>query len=98
MLKKSKADNKTLFITLRPNSAVVVARTSSRLPQQKFLGASTARVGVNHFTRLVDNEALAENDYHIAVASYAEVEDAREKIDITEFSAGIPGSSNGRRN
>ena len=42
-----------------------------------------------HFTKLVDNSAIAENDYNLSVSSYVEQEDKREKIDIVELNARI---------
>ena len=38
---------------------------------------------------MVDNSAIAENDYNLSVSSYVEQEDKREKIDIVELNARI---------
>lgn len=42
-----------------------------------------------YFAKLVDNSALAENGYNIAVSSYVEAEDTREVVDITALNAEI---------
>ena len=42
-----------------------------------------------HFTKLVDNSAIAGNYYNQSGSSYAEQEDKREKIDIVELNERI---------
>ena len=42
-----------------------------------------------HFTKLVDNSAIAENYYNQSGSSYVEQEDKREKIDIMELNERI---------
>ena len=42
-----------------------------------------------HFTKLVDNSAIAENYYNQSGSSYVEQEDKREKIDIVELNERI---------
>ena len=39
--------------------------------------------------RLVENSAIAENGYNIAVSSYVEQEDTREAVDIKTLNADI---------
>ena len=90
VLKKSKSDNKTLFIdasaefTRQGNKNKLTAEH-----QQKILDAFTAREDVAHFATLVDNADIAANNYHIAVSSYVEAEDTRVAVDITELNAEI---------
>src|SRR3954469_20191555 len=83
VLKKSKADNKTLFID---SSKEFVRQGNknklSEANQQKILDAFTARASADHFAALVESEALAEHEYNIAVSSYVEAEDTREAVDI----------------
>jgi type I restriction-modification system, M subunit len=38
---------------------------------------------------LIDNAAIADNDYNIAVSSYVEQQDTKEVIDIKELNAKI---------
>src|SRR5690606_26091910 len=57
--------------------------------QAKILEVFTAREDVAHFARLVENEAIGENNYNISVSSWVEAEDTREVVDITELNARI---------
>jgi type I restriction enzyme M protein len=62
VLKKSKKDNKVLFIDASAEFAHVGIK-NKLLPgnQQKILDALTARESMEHFTKLVPNADLAEN-------------------------------------
>ncbi|WP_448228644.1 N-6 DNA methylase [Pseudoxanthomonas mexicana] len=57
--------------------------------QQKILDAFTQRKSIEHLARLVENSAIAENGYNIAVSSYVEQEDTREAVDIKTLNADI---------
>lgn len=90
VLKKSKTDNKTLFI----DASAEFGRSGNKNKlsdknQTKILDAFVGRADIDHFARLVDNSEIAENSYNIAVSSYVEQEDTREVIDITELNAEI---------
>lgn len=90
VLKKSKRDNRVLFI----DASAEFARSGNKnrlaeAHRQKILAAFEARIDVPHFATLVDNAALAENQYNIAVSSYVETEDTREATDITALNAEI---------
>jgi type I restriction enzyme M protein len=90
VLKKSKADNKTLFVDaskefLRQGNKNKLTEAN----RQKILDAFTKRAGWDHFATLVENSAIAENGYNIAVSSYVEAEDTREAVDIRELNAEI---------
>lgn len=83
VLKRSKADNKTLFI----DASAEFVRSGNKnkldeIHQDKIIDAFAAREDVDHFAKLVANSAIAENNYNIAVSSYVEAEDTREAIDI----------------
>jgi len=83
ILKKSKNDNKTLFIDA--SKEFVRGGNKNKLSdanRAKILDAFTTRKDAEYFTKLTDNETIAENDYNIAVSSYVEQEDTREIIDI----------------
>ncbi|UXN33351.1 type I restriction-modification system subunit M [Glutamicibacter sp. M10] len=90
VLKKSKKSNDVLFID---GSAEFVRGGNknklSEANQQTLLNAFTNRDSSNHFATLVDNSAIAANDYNIAVSSYVETEDTREVIDIDELNSRI---------
>ncbi len=90
VLKKSKADNKTLFIDA--SAEFVRASTKNKLDETnraKILKAFTDRATVEHFAALVDNKDIAHNNYNISIASYVEGEDTREEVDITALNAEI---------
>jgi len=90
VLKKSKADNATLFID---GSAEFVRSGNknklSEANQQRILDTFTTRADVQHFARLVPNSEIVENDCNIAVSSYVEQEDTREVVDIVALNAEI---------
>lgn len=83
VLKKSKNDNKTLFID---GTAELVREGNknklSEANRTKILAAYIARADVDHFARLVDNSEIAENSYNIVVSSYIEEKNIRETVDI----------------
>lgn len=90
VLKKSKADNKILFI----DASAEFTRQGNKNKltpdhQQRVLDAFTAREDVAHFATLVDHDTIADNNYNIAVSSYVEAEDTREAIDIQTLNAEI---------
>lgn len=90
VLKKSKKDNKTLFIDA--SAEFVRGGNKNKLTdknRKKVLNAFTERKDVEYFAKLVDNKDIAENDYNIAVSSYVVAEDTREVVDITELNASI---------
>jgi type I restriction enzyme M protein len=90
VLKKSKKDNRVLFIDAS-GEFTHVGNKNKLLPanQQKILDAFTAREDIKHFAVLVPNADLAENDYNISVSSYVEQEDSREAVDIVKLNADI---------
>lgn len=90
ILKKSKKDNKTLFIDASAEFVRGSAKnTLSEDNRKKILNAYIAREDQEHFTKLVDNSVIAEKDYNIAVSSYVEQKDMREVIDIKELNTKI---------
>jgi len=92
VLKKSKNNNKTLFIDA--SAEFVRGGNKNKLSETnrlKILKAFTARQDAEYFAKLVDNKTIAENDYNIAVSSYVVGEDTREVVDITELNMRITG-------
>ncbi|MFL5916953.1 MAG: type I restriction-modification system subunit M [Gaiellaceae bacterium] len=90
VLKKSKADNATLFIDA--STEFVRQGTKNKLTEtnrEKILDAYKARADAEHFAKLVENEAIADNGYNIVVSSYVEAEDTRAATDIKELNAEI---------
>ena len=90
VLKKSKRDNKTLFIDA---SAEFVRRgNKNKLVEsnrQKIMDAFSGRKDVTHFAHLVENGEIAENGYNISVSSWVEQKDNREAVDIRTLNAEI---------
>ncbi len=90
VLKKSKKDNKTLFIDA--SKEFVRGGNKNKLSEEnrkKILDAFTLRKDAEYFAKLVDNKDIAENDYNIAVSNYVIAEDTREVIDIKELNKKI---------
>ncbi len=90
VLKKSKKDNKTLFIDA--SAEFVRGGNKNKLTDEnraRILKAFTARKDDDHFAKLVDNTTIGENDYNIAVSSYVVQKDTREVTDITTLNAEI---------
>ena len=90
VLKKSKKDNKTLFIDA--SAEFVRSGNKNKLSEtnrKKILDAFTTHQDAEYFAKLIENKAIAENDYNIAVSSYVVSEDTREVVDITMLNAKI---------
>lgn len=90
VLKKSKVDNRTLFIDASKefvkstNSNKLGDGTSNNEPDniQNILNAYINRKTEKHFTALVKKEDIENTDYNLSVSTYVESEDTREVIDI----------------
>lgn len=90
VLKKSKKDNKTLFIDA--SAEFVRGGNKNKLSEEnrkKILNAFIEREDIEYFAKLVDNKDIAINDYNLAVSSYVVAEDTREVINITELNTKI---------
>ena len=90
VLKRSKADNATLFIDASKEFTKVT--NSNKLTQENIdtiVAAYAGRKDKQHFTRLVSNSEISEHDYNLSVSTYVEQEDTREKIDIVKLNAEI---------
>lgn len=90
VLKKSKADNSTLFIDAS-NECVKVANNNKLTAAniESIVKIFSDRKDVDHVAKLVPNSAIAEQDYNLSVSSYVEKEDKREVIDIKKLNADI---------
>ena len=90
VLKKSKADNKVLFVDAA--AEFVRQGNKNRLTpdnRARILDAYMQRQDVEYFARLVMASDVAANDYNIAVSSYVTQEDTREATDIVSLNAEI---------
>ncbi len=90
VLKKSKKDNKTLFIDA--SKEFVRGGNKNKLSEEnisKILNSFSKRLDEEYFSKLVDNKEIGENDYNIGVSSYVIAEDTREIINISELNSKI---------
>lgn len=90
VLKKSKADNKTLFIDA--SGEFIKVTNNNRLTEEnidKIVGMFAERAAIPHFSHLAEYDEIKENDYNLSVSTYVEAEDTREKTDIVSLNARI---------
>lgn len=90
VLKRGKADNKTLFIDA--SGEFVKVTNNNRLTAeniQRIVSVFAAQEEIKHFSHLAEYNEIAENDYNLSVSTYVEAEDIREKIDIGKLNAEI---------
>lgn len=90
VLKKSKSENSTLFIDA--SKEYIKVTNNNKLTGENInniLSAFEKREDKDHYTKLVSNDDIAENDYNLSVSAYVEQEDTREKIDINVLNAEI---------
>lgn len=90
VLKKGKADNKTLFIDA--SKEFVKVTNNNKLTEanmDKIVKTFAERTEEKHFSHLASYEEVAENDYNLSVSTYVEAEDTREEIDIVKLNAEI---------
>lgn len=83
VLKKSKKENKTLFIDA--SELFIHEGNKNKLTAeniQQILEEYKNRAEIKHFSALIDNGTIAENGYNISVNTYVEAEDVKEAIDI----------------
>lgn len=90
VLKKSKKDNSILFI----DASVEFVRGGNKnklteANRKRILNGFIARKDEDHFTRIVPNSDIADNDYNLAVSSYIEQENTVEDVDIQRLNAQI---------
>lgn len=91
VLKKSKIDNRTLFIDA--SKEYVKVTNNNKLDEktniQNILNAYKGRETVQYFTYLATKDEIEKADYNLSVSTYVESEDTREVIDITVLNAKI---------
>ena len=90
VLKRSKADNNTLFIDAS-NECVKVTNNNKLTESNiaRIVEEFVSRADVEYFSRSVPYKEIAENDYNLSVSTYVEAEDTREKIDIVKLNSEI---------
>ena len=90
VLKKNKADNRTLFIDAT-NECIKVTNNNKLTADNmdKIVNCFANRSEIEHFSHLATYDEIKENDYNLSVSTYVEAEDTREKIDIVKLNAEI---------
>jgi len=90
VLKKSKAENSTLFIDAS-RECVKVTNNNKLTPNNiaKIVEAYTEKTGREFFAALVPNARIADQDYNLSVSTYVEQRDTREAVDITALNGEI---------
>lgn len=90
VLKKSKTDNKTLFIDAT-KECIKVTKNNKLTPENidRIVNIYANREETKHFSHLAAYDEITENDYNLSVSTYVEAEDTREKIDIVKLNAEI---------
>ena len=90
VLKKSKKDNKVLFINAEREFARFGNKNKLRPEDiEKMLVKYTDRKDEEFFARHVDHTEIAENNYSLSVTSYVAGEDTREVINIGKLNKSI---------
>ena len=83
VLKKSKSENSTFFIDA--SKEFIKITNNNRLTDEniaKIAQIYESKEEIEHFSKMVPNADIAEEDYNLSVSTYVEIEDTREKIDI----------------
>ncbi len=90
VLKKNKADNKTLFIDAT-KECIKVTKNNKLTPDNiaNIVNTFAAREEKPHFSHLAAYDEIVENDYNLSVSTYVEAEDTREVVDIVKLNAEI---------
>ena len=90
VLKRSKADNSTLFIDA--SNECVKVTNNNKLTEDNIshiVDEFISRDDAKYFARCVPYDEIKGNDYNLSVSSYVEQEDTREVIDIVKLNAEI---------
>ncbi len=90
VLKKNKADNKTLFIDAT-KECIKVTKNNKLTPDniENIVNTFANREEKAHFSHLAAYDEVVENDYNLSISTYVEAEDTREKVDIVKLNAEI---------
>lgn len=90
VMKKGKADSKTLFIDAS-GECIKVTNNNKLTPENidRIVATYANRTEIPHFSHLAAFEEVEKNDFNLSVSTYVEQEDKREKIDIVKLNAEI---------
>jgi len=93
VLKKSKKNNKILFINAE-NDYGRIGKNNKLRPEDidKILSSYIERINIDYFSRLVDFNEIVEKSYDLSVSTYIKAEDTREIVDIEVLNKSIAES------
>lgn len=92
VLSKHKSDMKTQFIDASGEDFFKKETNNNILTEdhiEKILELFDRKKDIDHVTKSVDNDKIAEENYNLSVSSYVEAKDTREVIDINVLNAEI---------
>jgi len=90
VLRKSKKDNKILFINAEREFTRVGNKNKLRTEDiERILAKYQDRSDEEYFSKLTNHAEVAENDYALSVTNYVSKEDTREIIDIEDLNNSI---------
>ncbi len=90
VMKKNKKDNKTLFIDA--SAEFVRGSAKNKMTDaniKKILDCYVKRSEIEHFSALIDNKKIIEQNYNVGVSTYVMQKDTREEVDISELNERI---------
>ncbi len=89
VMKKGKRDNAVLFVDASEECVKVTNNNKLTEANIESILALVAerKEKVEHRSRLVHRDEIAENDFNLSVSTYVEQKDTREKIDIVKLEA-----------
>ena len=92
VLSKHKSDTKTQFIDASGEEFYKKATNNNILTEEhieEILRIFDIKEDIDHVSKSVDNDKIAEENYNLSVSSYVEAKDTREVIDINVLNAEI---------
>jgi type I restriction enzyme M protein len=90
VLKKSKKDNKVLFVNAESEFARFGNKNKLRPEDiQKILATITDRTDEDYFSRLANYDEIVKNNYSLSVTNYVKAEDTREEVNIKVLNKSI---------
>ena len=92
VLSKHKSDTKTQFIDASGEDFFKKETNNNVLTDEhikQIMDMFNSKDDIDHVTKSVNFETIAENDYNLSVSAYVEAKDTREVIDITKLNEDI---------
>ena len=92
VLSKHKPDTATQFIDASGENFFRKVTNNSVLEDrhiEKIMEIFDIKQDIDHISKSIDNNKIAENDYNLSVSSYIEAKDNREKLNITALNTQV---------